>query len=129
MKAALISAVLVGLGGSVGALARFGLSGLVHRFLPQTTFPLGTLAVNMLGCLAIGSIAGLAESRLAFGPELRAFVLIGILGSFTTFSTFGFETFAMLRDDEYLRAITNIGLQVVLGLALVWFGYSLAATR
>lgn len=129
MKAALISALFVGLGGSVGALARFGLSGLVHRSLPQTTFPFGTLAVNMLGCLAIGSIAGLAESRLAFGPELRAFVLIGILGSFTTFSTFGFETFAMLRDDEYLRAIMNIGLQVVLGLALVWLGYSLAATR
>lgn len=125
MKAAL----LVGCGGFVGALLRYGLGGLVHRQLPLTTFPVGTLAVNLLGCLAIGVFAGLAESRQLFGPELRTFALVGLLGGFTTFSTFGFETFAMARDGEALRASANVGLQVVFGLACVWLGYNFVATR
>ena len=129
MKAMLINALLVGTGGFLGALARSGLSGWVHRQLPATTFPFGTLAVNMVGCLAIGVIVGLIESRQFFGPELRTFALIGILGAFTTFSTFGFETFAMLRDGEYVRAALNIAVQVVLGLALVWLGYAFTASR
>lgn len=82
--------------------------------------------VNLLGCLAIGVIAGLAESRQLFAPEFRAFTLIGLLGGFTTFSTFGYETFALMRDGEYLRATTNVGLQVIGGLTLVWLGYVLA---
>lgn len=129
LKAALINAVLVGSGGFVGALARYSLSGLAHRQLPLATFPFGTLGVNLLGCLAIGGLAGLAESRQLFGPEFRTFSLIGLLGGFTTFSTFGYETFAMLRDDEYLRAAANVGLHVFLGLALVWLGYTLVTSR
>lgn len=129
MSSALMNAACIGTGGFLGALARYWLSGLVHRMLPMTSFPFGTLAVNLLGCLAIGLLSGLIEARQIFGPELRAFVLIGIMGSFTTFSTFGFETFAMLRDEEYLRAVSNIGLQVVLGLLLVWIGFSLTASR
>ena len=129
MRAALISAVVVGSGGFLGALARYGLSGIVHRHLPGTTFPYGTMAVNLLGCLLIGVIAGLAESRQLFGPEFRAFALIGILGGFTTFSTFGYETFAMLRDGEYFRSAANVGMHVVFGLILVWLGYVLTASR
>ena len=129
MKTALINAVVVGSGGFLGALARYGLSGLVHRQLPLTTFPYGTLVVNLLGCLAIGVIAGLVESRQLFGPEMRTFVLIGILGAFTTFSTFGYETFAMIRDSEYLRAVVNVGIHVVFGLALVWLGFALTTSR
>ena len=129
MKTALINAIAVGSGGFLGALARYGLSGLVHRQLPLTTFPYGTLAVNLLGCLVIGVITGLTESRQLFGPEFRTFALMGILGAFTTFSTFGYETFAMLRDDEFLRAVTNVGMHVILGLALVWLGYALATLR
>ena len=82
MKTALINAMMVGSGGFLGALARYGLSGLVHRLLPLTTFPYGTLAVNLVGCLLIGVVAGLAESRQLFGPELRTFALIGVLGGF-----------------------------------------------
>ncbi len=129
LKTALINAVVIGSGGFLGALARYGLSGLVHRQMPLATFPYGTLVVNLVGCLGIGVIAGLAESRQLFGPEFRAFVLIGILGAFTTFSTFGYETFAMIRDDEYLRAITNVAMHVLLGLALLWLGYVVTTSR
>jgi len=92
---------------SWGALARYGLSGLVHRQVPLTTFPYGTLVVNLIGCFAIGVVTGLAESRQLFGPELRTFALIGMLGGFTPFSTFGSETFAMIRGDEYLARIMH----------------------
>ncbi len=129
MKATLINAAMVGSGGFIGALARYGLSGLVHRQVPFATFPYGTMAVNLLGCCASGVIAGLAESRQLFGPEFRTFALIGVLGGFTTFSTFGYETFAMLRDAEYLRVAANVGVHVVLGLALVWLGYALTTLR
>jgi CrcB protein len=129
LKTALINAVVIGSGGFLGALARYGLSGLVHRQMPLATFPYGTLVVNLVGCLGIGVIAGLAESRQLFGPEFRAFVLIGILGAFTTFSTFGYETFAMIRDDEYLRAITNVAMHVLLSLALLWLGYVVTTSR
>ena len=129
MKTALINAVAVGSGGFIGALARYGLSGLVHRQVPLTTFPYGTLVVNLLGCLVIGVAAGLAESRQLFGPEFRTFALIGVLGGFTTYSTFSYETFAMIRDDEYLRAAANVGVHVILGLALVWVGYAMTTSR
>lgn len=129
MKTMIINAAVVGLGGFIGVLARYGLGGLVHRQLPFTTYPYGTLVVNLLGCFAIGVLAGLAESRQLFGPEFRMFVLIGILGGFTTYSTFGYETFLMLRDAEYLRATVNVGMHVLLGLTLVWLGFALAAMR
>ena len=129
MKAALINALLVGSGGFLGALVRYGLSGLVHRQVPLTTFPYGTLVVNLTGCFAIGVVSGLAESRQLFGPEFRTFALIGILGGFTTFSTFGNETFAMFRDEEYLLAASNIGGHVILSLALVWLGYAITTSR
>jgi CrcB protein len=129
VKAALSNALLVGAGGFTGALLRWGTSGFVHRQLPFATFPYGTLVVNGIGCLAIGVMMGLAESRQLFGPELRTFVLVGLLGGFTTFSTFGYETVAMLRDGEHLRASTNVGAQVALGLFAVWLGYTAASAR
>lgn len=129
MRTPLVHAFLVGAGGFAGALLRYGVSGFVHRQLPLTTFPFGTVAVNLLGCLMIGLVAGLAESRQLFTPEFRVFVLIGLLGGFTTFSTFGYETFAMLRDQQYLGAVANVGLQITAGLLLVWAGYALTVSR
>ena len=129
LKTALINAVIVGSGGFLGALARYGLSRLVHWQVPFATFPYGTLVVNLLGCFVIGVIAGFTESRQLFAPEFRTFALIGVLGAFTTFSTFGYETFAMIRNDEYLRATGNVGMHVILGLALVWLGYILTTSR
>ena len=90
--------LLVGAGGFVGSVLRYGLSGAVHRLLPFAAFPYGTLAVNVVGCLAIGLLAGWSEARQVIGPELRLFLFIGLLGGFTTFSTFGYETFEMARS-------------------------------
>lgn len=127
MKAALIYASLVGCGGFIGAILRFVLGGLVQRNVPVTVFPYGTLAVNLVGCLLIGMVMGLIESRQMFTVEARLFVVAGLLGGFTTYSTFGYESFMLLRDAEYFRAAANVLLHVILGLGLVWLGYLLTA--
>lgn len=129
MKSIILHAFLVGMGGFVGALCRYALAGAVHRRLPEVTFPVGTLCVNLLGCLLIGFLAGLVESRQLFTPELRVFAFIGLLGGFTTYSTFGYETIALVRDAGYVQAAMNIGIHVILGLALVWLGYGFASSR
>jgi CrcB protein len=122
-----MNAAFVGAGGFIGAVCRYSMSGVVQRLFAASTFPYGTLAVNMLGCLLVGLLIGLVESRQLFGPDFRRFVIIGILGGFTTYSTFAFESFALLRDTEYLRAFASFGIHVFLGLALVWLGYGLMA--
>lgn len=127
LKSIVTNAMLVGVGGFVGAILRYGLGGLIHRRGAFGMFPVGTLSVNLIGCLLIGLLAGLAESRHALGPDVRTFALIGLLGGFTTFSTFGYETFAMARDHEFIRAATNVGIHVVFGLVLVWVGYAVAS--
>lgn len=129
MKAIFLQAFLVGLGGFVGAVCRYALSGAVHRGLPETTFPVGTLVVNLLGCLLIGYLAGLADSRQLFAPEFRLFAFIGLLGGFTTFSTFGYETVALARDAGFGQAVVNVGLHVILGLVMVWLAYGMASSR
>jgi CrcB protein len=129
MNAALVYAALVGIGGFIGALARYGLTGFVQKQFPMSVFPFGTLAVNLLGCFLIGVLAGLAEDRQYFGPEFRTFALIGVLGGFTTYSTFGFETFAMLRDADFLHAAANVAIHVIAGLALVWVGFGAVSWR
>lgn len=111
----------VGLGGFVGALARYGLSELVNR-LYQGHFPLGTLVVNLLGCVAIGVCMTLVEERELFSANIRLFLMIGLLGSLTTFSTFGHETFALLRDGRSGVALANVMGSVLLGLAGVLLG-------
>ena len=114
--------ILVGIGGFSGAVFRFLLSGFVHRLVPLSEFPFGTLAVNVVGCLLIGLLNGLAETRQVIGPELRLFLMIGMLGGFTTFSAFGYETLELIRDAEVVRAMGNVFLQVLLGLVAVWLG-------
>ena len=120
--------LLVGAGGFLGSVLRYGMYGLVSR-LPIAAFPYGTLAANLLGCLAIGLLAGLAESRQLIGPDMRLFLFVGLLGGFTTYSAFGYETFVMARDGEHLRAAWNVGFHVVLGLTLVWWAYGLTSSR
>ncbi len=129
MNAAITYSALVGVGGFIGALARYGLAGILTRQFPTAAVPIGTLVVNMLGCFLIGILAGLLEEREVFGPEFRTFAFIGILGGFTTYSTFGLETFALLRDAEILRATFNVVVHVVAGIALVWLGFYVATFR
>lgn len=114
--------VLVGLGGFIGAVLRYLLSGCVQKWTKNATFPYGTLTVNLLGCLIIGLLSQLVEGRHLFSPETRIFVFIGILGAFTTFSTFGSETMNLLRDGETLLSLMNIGTHIFLGLTAVWLG-------
>jgi fluoride exporter len=115
-------ALLVGLGGCLGSMLRYGLGGLVGRMKSGWFFPVETLIINVLGCLAIGLLAGLSESRGVFSGTTRAFLFIGVLGGFTTFSTFGYETFQLVRDGQALAAAQSAGLQVVLGVGAVWAG-------
>jgi CrcB protein len=84
------------------------------------------LTVNVVGCLLIGLVAGLIDNKQIGGGELRAFVVIGILGGFTTYSAFGYETINLIRDGNISAAIVNIAAQIVLGLGAVWIGYKLA---
>lgn len=129
LKSAVLNAFLVGSGGFAGAILRYALGGVVQRQLPLQAFPYGTLCVNLLGCAVIGGLAGLGESRQLFTPELRMFVFIGLLGGFTTFSTFAFETMSLARDGEYLQAASSVGIHVFAGLALCWLAYGLASSR
>ncbi len=118
--------LLVGLGGFLGAIFRYGLSGLVYRFFEKPFFPYGTLVVNVLGCLLIGFLGGISENRQIFSPEARLFIFIGVLGSFTTFSTFGYEIFSFARDGQMLASAVNLVLHLILGLTAVWVGYILS---
>jgi CrcB protein len=94
----------------------------MHRVFDNPWFPYGTLVVNVLGCLVIGFLAGLAETRAAFTPETRLFLFVGVLGGFTTFSSFALETLSLARDTQQVAALINIGLQLTLGLLAVWIG-------
>ncbi|EPR31553.1 CrcB-like protein [Alkalidesulfovibrio alkalitolerans DSM 16529] len=116
---------LIALAGSLGALSRYGLASLVHR-LAGTGFPLGTFVVNVTGCLAFGLCVGLFEGRVSISPETRFAVLTGFLGSYTTFSTYAFESAALMRDGQWLTASVNIGGQIVLGLVAVVIGLNIA---
>ena len=116
---------LVGAGGFLGSIFRFGAAGFVCRILGSTTLPYGTLLVNVVGCFAIGILGGLGDSRQIIGTEFRLFFFIGILGGFTTFSAFGYETLALVRAADPTRAMLNVALHVVAGLLAVWAGYAL----
>jgi CrcB protein len=119
------SVLLVGCGGFLGSASRYLVSGWVHRMAPYSVFPWGTLVVNVAGCFLIGMLSGLADSRQLWSPEVRVFTMIGVLGGFTTFSSFAYETAALARDADLLRAFANVGLQVVLGLFAAWLAYAL----
>ncbi len=118
--------LLVGTGGFVGAVMRYLIGGWADELLRGPWFPYGTIVVNLVGCLLIGLIAGLTETRQMFGPEARAFILIGLLGGFTTFSAFGYETMTLAREGEPVAAMANIAVQVGVGLTAVWAGYGLS---
>ncbi len=114
--------LLVGLGGFIGSILRYLASGYVQQSTKSIDFPYGTLAVNVIGCFVIGFLAQLAEERGVFTSESRSFVFVGILGGFTTFSSFGNETLNLARDSQMMNALANVGANVILGLFAVWLG-------
>lgn len=122
----LIPVALAAIGGALGSALRYLLGGWVQAASRSLDFPYGTLAVNLIGCFVIGFLAQLAEARGLFSSETRVFVFIGILGGFTTFSSFGNDTFNLFRDGQTANALLNIGANVVIGLAAVWLGHTIA---
>jgi fluoride exporter len=115
--------LVVGAGGFLGAAARYVLGGLVYRWLPAT-FPYATFIINVTGCFGIGVLAALAEER-SLAPGARLFLMVGVLGGYTTFSTFGYETFNLLREGSAPSALVNAIGQVVVGVLAVWAGAAL----
>lgn len=115
--------MLVGLGGFVGSSLRFMVHVWTQRIVPATVFPLGTLVVNVIGCFLLGLLGGLLAHRGILEPGYRLFLMIGLLGGFTTFSAFALDTLILIESAEALKALANIVLQVSLSLAAVYAGY------
>ena len=114
--------MLVGIGGFAGSILRYWFSTAVQNWFVRASFPAGTLFVNVVGCLLIGFLSQFADSRGAFSPETRSLVLIGLMGGFTTFSTFSNESIDLLRTGQSAAAMANLGMHVLLGLGAVWLG-------
>jgi len=111
-------------GGALGAIFRFGLSNSVHRLLGRD-FPYGTLVVNTVGSLLMGLCFVLLVERMAVSAEWRSALLVGLLGAFTTFSTFSFETLALFNAGAPIKALVNIMMSVMLCLLATWLGMTL----
>ena len=114
--------LLVGLGGCVGAIARYKLGGWVLHHAVDWRFPLGTFTVNVLGCFVAGILSGLIERHHVLSPDTRLFLFTGLLGGFTTFSAFGVETVFLLRRGETWIAFCYVVLSIIVGLGLLWVG-------
>jgi CrcB protein len=123
-----VNLLLIAIGGAIGAVCRYLLSSAVLQLL-GTLFPAGTFVVNVVGCAAFGVIAGLTQERLSITPEVRAFLLAGVLGGFTTFSSYMNESFVLVREGQILWAGLNLGGQVVLGFVAFWLAFTLASLR
>ena len=119
----MLKLIIIGAGGTIGAVLRYLVSGVIQNSIQNAAFPYGTMAVNLLGCLLIGIGGGLMASRQLFSPEMRAFLFIGILGSFTTFSTFSLETFNLVKSGQNSVALIYLGLSIFTGLLAVYLGF------
>ena len=117
--------LVVGAGGFLGASARYLLGGVIYKWIPAT-FPWATFVINVTGCFGIGFLAVLAEEKMSLAPGGRLFLMVGVLGGYTTFSTFGLETIALVREGSLASAALNVAGQVVLGLLAVWAGAAAA---
>lgn len=122
----MLKIILVLLGGAIGTGCRYGLSSLIFSRIERPTFPYANLIINISGSFAIGLLAELFDGRALVSPTTRAALLTGILGGYTTFSSFSYETFLLIRDGEWFRATLNSMGSVLLGLVAVWLGVRLA---
>jgi CrcB protein len=117
--------LLIATFGAAGTLARYGLQGLVQIRI-GSTFPFGTLLINLTGCFLLGLIGQATLNRMIVPPEWRVAIAVGFFGGYTTFSSFGWETAKMLESGEWLRAITYVATSVIVGLLLSVAGIHLA---
>ena len=121
--------LIVAAGGALGSVARYRLSGWVLQHAIDWRFPLGTFVVNVVGCLVVGILAGLAVKEDFFSTDLRLLLFTGMMGGFTTFSAFGLETFYLLRRGEYWVAGGNMVLSVTVGMLALYAGFQLIAAH
>lgn len=121
-----MSYLLVGIGGMLGSMARHAVGSAALHLWPAIKFPFGTLAVNLIGCLLIGILAGTIERLASENAEWRLFAVVGILGGFTTFSAFGIETLTLLRSGHLGLALGYVLASVLLGVAFCALGLKLA---
>lgn len=118
---------LIGTGGFIGSIFRYLLSSFAQQLSNGLRFPIGTLTVNLVGCALVGVLVELADHRGLVSEDTRTFLIIGLLGGFTTFSAFGLETMGLLRNGEMGLALGNIVSHTIFGLIAVWLGYSTAS--
>ena len=118
--------LLVLIGGALGTGCRYWLSTFVYSSINKPSFPYANFIINVSGSFVLGVLAELFETRVLVSPTIRAALLTGVLGGYTTFSSFSFETFSLLRDGEIWLAIVNALGSVALGLVAVWMGVRLA---
>ena len=122
----MLNVLIVGLGGFIGSALRYLAGGWAQGLSKSLDFPYGTLTVNLIGCFVIGFLGELAEARGIFTSETRLLIFIGLLGGFTTFSSFGNDTLNLARSGQMLNALTNVAVNIIFGLLLVWLGHTVA---
>ena len=123
----MMNIILVGLGGAIGSIARYLTGTWVQTYFKAIAFPVGTLAVNVIGCFIIGVLSQISDSRDLINNQYRVFLFFGFLGGFTTFSSFGNDTVNLARSGEFFFASANILGNVIVGLLAVGFGRTLTA--
>jgi fluoride exporter len=126
MDMAMEKLLIIGLGGGLGSILRYLLGSWMQARIDNASFPAGTVLVNILGCFVIGFLSYLSDAKDVWTGEMRAFLFIGVLGGFTTFSTFANESVNLFRDGEFAQGLLNVGVQVLVGLAAVMAGRVLA---
>lgn len=125
MQLDFIKICVVGAGGFLGASTRYALSTALQSKFATSSFPYGTYVVNILGCFLIGFLLALFAVKSWGDEQVRLFLFAGILGGFTTFSTFANDSFLLFKEGEMMLGLANAGGQVILGLLFVWIGYGL----
>ena len=117
--------MLVGSGGFIGSALRYFTATSIQRLFPHVSFPFGTVTVNIIGCLLIGYIASTLQARGIIDPAVQLFLIVGILGGFTTFSAFSYENLLLIQDARAGMALLNALISVTAGLAAAWLGFQL----
>ena len=118
------TSLIIGLGGFIGTIFRFLISSLIEKSF-ATSFPIGTLLVNLIGCFLIGLLSGYFTQKLGDQTQLFFFLTIGVLGGFTTFSAIAMDSQVFIENGEYLKMLTYISVQAILGIALCLIGYNI----
>jgi len=118
------TSLIIGLGGFLGTIFRFLISSSMEKYF-STSFPIGTIMVNLIGCFLIGLLSGYFTQKLGDQTQLFFFLTIGVLGGFTTFSAIAMDSQVFIENGEYLKMLTYISVQAILGIALCLIGYNI----